>query len=92
MTERLAGVVPREPPLHADVPAPDHAQGIAIPLPFWTELATRFDTGRGVGTVERLTGALLRPAVLLQASAGRRSSSWPLVMSAGPRVTRVGLR
>ncbi len=34
---------------------PSMLRGIAIPLPFWTELATRFDTGRGAATVERLT-------------------------------------
>ena len=33
---------------------PSLLRGIAIPMPFWTELATRFDQGRGVATVERL--------------------------------------
>ena len=30
---------------------PSMLRGLAIPLPFWTEVATRFDTGRGVATV-----------------------------------------
>ena len=34
---------------------PTMLRGIAIPQPFWTELATRLDTGRGAATVERLT-------------------------------------
>jgi cytochrome P450 len=34
---------------------PSMLKGLAIPLPFWAEVSTRFDTGRGVATIERLT-------------------------------------
>jgi cytochrome P450 len=44
---------------------PSMLRGLAIPLPFWTEVATRFDTGRGVATVEHLTERYAgRPVVL----------------------------
>ena len=62
---------------------PSMLRGIAIPLPFWTEVATRFDNGRGVATVERLTERYAGRPVMLRSVAGKRSSSWRPAMSAG---------
>jgi len=50
---------------------PSMLRGIAIPLPFWTELATRFDTGRGVATVERLTERYSGRPVMLKSVLGQ---------------------
>jgi cytochrome P450 len=49
---------------------PSMLRGIAIPLPFWTEVATRFDTGRGVKTVERLTERYAGRPVMLRSLGG----------------------
>jgi cytochrome P450 len=54
-------------------------RGIAIPLPFWTELATRFDHGRGVGTVEGLTERYSGRPVMLRSVRGQAL----LVLAAG---------
>jgi cytochrome P450 len=51
---------------------PSMLRGIAIPLPFWTEVATRFDTGRGAATVERLTERYAGRPVMLR-SVGRQT-------------------
>ena len=50
---------------------PSMLRGIAIPLPFWTEVATRFDTGRGVKTVERLTERYGGRPVMLRSLGGQ---------------------
>jgi cytochrome P450 len=50
---------------------PSMLRGLAIPLPFWTEVATRFDTGRGVATVERLTERYASRPVVLRGVGGR---------------------
>ncbi len=50
---------------------PSLLRGLAIPLPFWTEVATRFDTGRGVATVEHLTTRYAGRPVLLRGIGGR---------------------
>ena len=50
---------------------PSMLRGIAIPLPFWTEAATRFDTGRGVATVERLTERYAGRPVMLRSVGGQ---------------------
>jgi len=50
---------------------PSFLRGIAIPLPFWTEVATRFDTGRGVATVERLTARYSGRPVMLKSVLGQ---------------------
>ena len=58
---------------------PSMLRGVAIPLPFWTELATRFDTGRGVATVERLTKRYAGRPVMLRGVGGQTL----LVLAAG---------
>ncbi len=58
---------------------PSMLRGIAIPLPFWTEVATRFDTGRGVATVERLTARYSGRPVMLRSVGGQTL----LVLAAG---------
>jgi cytochrome P450 len=50
---------------------PSMLRGIAIPLPFWTEVATRFDTGRGAATVERLTERYNGRPVMLRGLGGQ---------------------
>jgi cytochrome P450 len=50
---------------------PSLLRGIAIPMPFWTELATRFDQGRGVATVERLTQRYGGRPVMLKSVGGQ---------------------
>ena len=50
---------------------PSMLRGLAIPLPFWTEVATRFDTGRGVATVERLTERYAGRPVMLRSVGGQ---------------------
>jgi len=50
---------------------PSFLRGIAIPLPFWTEVATRFDTGRGAATVERLTQRYSGRPVMLKSVLGQ---------------------
>src|SRR6185312_8429767 len=49
---------------------PSMLRGVAIPLPFWTEVATRFDTGRGAATVERLTKRYAGRPVILRGIGG----------------------
>jgi len=58
---------------------PSMLRGLAIPLPFWTEVATRFDTGRGVETVERLTERYAGRPVVLRSVGGQTL----LVLAAG---------
>ncbi len=58
---------------------PSMLRGLAIPLPFWTEVATRFDTGRGVATVERLTERYAGRPVMLRGVGGQTL----LVLAAG---------
>ena len=50
---------------------PNMLRGIAIPLPFWTELATRFESGRGAATVERLTERYSGHPVMLRSIGGQ---------------------
>jgi len=50
---------------------PSMLRGILIPLPFWAEVATRFDTGRGVATVERLTERYAGRPVMLRSVLGQ---------------------
>ena len=50
---------------------PSVLRGLAIPLPFWAEVATRFDTGRGVATVERLTKRYAGRPVMLRSVGGQ---------------------
>ena len=50
---------------------PSMLRGLAIPLPFWAEVATRFDTGRGVATVERLTKRYAGRPVMLRGVGGQ---------------------
>ncbi len=50
---------------------PSLLKGLAIPLPFWTEVATRFDTGRGVATVDRLTERYAGRPVMLRSIGGQ---------------------
>ena len=50
---------------------PTMLRGVAIPQPFWTELATRFDNGRGVATVERLAQRYAGRPVLLSGIGGQ---------------------
>jgi cytochrome P450 len=50
---------------------PSMLRGIAIPQPFWTELATRFDTGRGAATVELLTERYSGRPVMLRSVGGQ---------------------
>jgi len=50
---------------------PSMLRGIAIPMPFWTEVATRFDTGRGVKTVDRLTERYAGRPVMLRSVGGQ---------------------
>ena len=50
---------------------PSVLRGIVIPLPFWAEVATRFDTGRGVATVERLTERYSGRPVMVRSVLGR---------------------
>jgi cytochrome P450 len=50
---------------------PSMLRGVAIPMPFWTELATRFDTGRGAATVERLTKRYAGRPVMLRGVGGQ---------------------
>ena len=58
---------------------PSLLRGLAIPLPFWAEVATRFDTGRGVATVERLTRRYAGRPVMLRSVGGQTL----LVLAAG---------
>jgi cytochrome P450 len=58
---------------------PSMLRGLAIPLPFWTEVATRFDTGRSVATVERLTERYAGRPVVLKGLRGQTL----LVLAAG---------
>ncbi len=46
-------------------------RGALIPQRFWTELATRFDNGRGVATVERLTERYAGRSVMLRGRGGQ---------------------
>ncbi len=50
---------------------PSMLRGVAIPLPFWTELATQFDTGRGRATVERLSARYAGRPVMLRGAGGQ---------------------
>ena len=50
---------------------PSMLRGVAIPMPFWTEVATRFDTGRGAATVERLTQRYSGRPVMLRSVGGQ---------------------
>jgi cytochrome P450 len=50
---------------------PSMLRGIAVPQPFWTELAIRFDTGRGAATVERLTKRYAGRPVMLRSVGGQ---------------------
>jgi cytochrome P450 len=58
---------------------PSMLRGLAIPLRFWTELAIRFDTGRAVATVERLTKRYGGRPVMLRGVQGQTL----LVVAAG---------
>ena len=58
---------------------PSLLKGLLIPLPFWAEVATRFDTGRGVATVERLTERYAGRPVMLHSVRGETL----LVLAAG---------
>jgi hypothetical protein len=58
---------------------PNMLRGIAIPLPFWTEVATRFESGRGAATVERLTERYSGRPVMLRSIGGQTL----LVVAAG---------
>jgi cytochrome P450 len=58
---------------------PSMLKGLAVPLPFWTELATRFDTGRSVATVEHLTERYAGRPVILKGIRGQTL----LVLAAG---------
>jgi cytochrome P450 len=58
---------------------PNMLRGIAIPMRFWTEVATRFDTGRGVATVELLTERYAGRPVVLKSVLGQTL----LVLDAG---------
>jgi cytochrome P450 len=46
-------------------------RGALIPLPFWTDAAIRFENGRGVATVERLTKRYAGRPVLLRSINGQ---------------------
>ncbi len=50
---------------------PSLLRGALIPMPFWTELAIRFDNGRGVATVERLTERYAGRPVMLRSVGGQ---------------------
>ena len=50
---------------------PTMLRGIAIPQPFWTEVATRFESGRGVATVEHLTERYSGRPVMLRSVGGQ---------------------
>jgi cytochrome P450 len=50
---------------------PSVLRGLAIPLPFWAEVATRFDTGRGAATVDRLTERYAGRPVMLRSVLGQ---------------------
>jgi cytochrome P450 len=63
---------------------PSMLRGLAIPMPFWTEVATRFDTGRGVATVEHLTERYGGRPVMLRSVGGQT-----LVVLAADDVRRV---
>jgi cytochrome P450 len=63
---------------------PSMLKGIAIPQRFWTEVAIRFDTGRGVATVERLTDRYSGRPVMLRSVGGQT-----LVILAAGDVRRV---
>ena len=72
---------------------PSMLRGLAIPLPFWTEVATRFDTGRGVATVERLTERYAgRPVMLQERRRADAARPGGRRCPPGPGVTRVRLR
>ena len=58
---------------------PSLLRGLLIPLPFWAEVATRLDTGRGVATVERLTERYAGRPVMLRSIGGQTL----LVLAAG---------
>ena len=58
---------------------PSLLRGLLIPLPFWAEVATRLDTGRGVATVERLTERYAGRPVMLRSVGGQTL----LVLAAG---------
>jgi cytochrome P450 len=58
---------------------PSMLRGLAIPLPFWTDVAIRFDVGRSVATVERLTERYAGRPVMLRGVKGRTL----LVLAAG---------
>ena len=58
---------------------PSVLRGLLIPLPFWAEVATRLDTGRGVATVERLTERYAGRPVMLRSVGGQTL----LVLAAG---------
>jgi cytochrome P450 len=64
---------------------PSMVRGLAIPLPFWTEVATRFDTGRSVATVERLTQRYAGRPVVLRGIRGKQT----LLVLAADDVRRV---
>ena len=50
---------------------PTMLRGALIPLPFWTDAAIRFDNGRGVATVERLTKRYSGRPVMLRSVNGQ---------------------
>ena len=50
---------------------PSLLRGLAIPLPFWADVANRFDTGRGVATVEHLTKRYAGRPVMLRGVRGQ---------------------
>ena len=50
---------------------PSVLRGLLIPLPFWAEVATRLDTGRGVATVEHLTERYAGRPVMLRSVRGQ---------------------
>lgn len=58
---------------------PSLLRGLAIPLPFWAEVATRFDTGHGVAMVEHLTERYAGRPTMLRGIRGRTL----LVLAAG---------
>ncbi len=80
----MASGIPRASPLEnvrfsLTVLLPNLLRGIAIPLPFWTEVATRLDTGRSAATVEHLTERYSGRPVMLRSVLGRTL----LVLAAG---------
>src|SRR5262249_20225571 len=50
---------------------PTMLRGALLPIPFWTDAAIRFDNGRGVATVERLTKRYAGRPVMLRGLNGQ---------------------